>query len=448
MIRGRVGYLSGTYPRATDTFVRREVEELRRLGVEVVTISVRRPGESELVGPEQRAEAQRTHYLLPANPFRLAGAHAACLLRSPGRYLRALGLTLRGRGPGLGALARQLAYFAEAPLVVGLVRRHRVGHLHCTAAGSAGTVAMLASCLGAFGFSLAFHGEVFLEPRRWQLAEKAARARFCMCISGFTRAQAMLWSEPRDWERLEVIRCGLPSDEVAPRAPHAGRARRFLFVGRLVRLKNLPMLLEAFAPLAAADPECRLDIVGDGPERAELEGRAARLGLGGRVGFHGALARAGVQRLLSEADVFVMCSLSEGVPVVLMEAMAAGVPVIAPRLAGIPELVEEGRSGLLTTPADPAALGAAMRRLAHDPDLRNRLAAAGREVVRAEYGLEASARRLAELFERELGREARPSARRAPSGAARDPAGGGQGAGAGRSGPVAPAVAHSGDPAQ
>ena len=154
------------------------------------------------------------------------------------------------------------------------------------------------------------------------------------------------------------------------------------------------MLIEALARL----PDVTLDIVGDGPSRAELRERAAALGLADRVVFHGYMDEAGVRQRLAEADVFVMASFAEGVPVVLMEALAAGVPAVATRIAGIPELIEDGLTGLLVPPAEPTAIAEAVRRLLEDSGLRNRLAATGREKVEREFNLGTECERLANLM--------------------------------------------------
>jgi glycosyltransferase involved in cell wall biosynthesis len=141
-----------------------------------------------------------------------------------------------------------------------------------------------------------------------------------------------------------------------------------------------------------------LDIAGDGPDRTMLEEKARKLNIFDRVRFLGYQSQQQVRELLKYADVFVMSSFAEGVPVVLMEAMAAGVPVIATQIAGIPELVNDGHSGLLVLPGDVDATVAAVRRLLDDSDLRNRLAVAGREKVEREFNIEDESRWLATIL--------------------------------------------------
>ena len=175
---------------------------------------------------------------------------------------------------------------------------------------------------------------------------------------------------------------------------HEGQAHRLLFVGRLVPAKGVLFLLETIARIDGAI----LDIAGDGPQRKFLETKAAALGIDNRVRFLGYQSQGQVRELLRQADVFVMGSFAEGLPVVLMEAMAAGVPVVATRIAGIPELVDDGQNGFLVPPGDPAVAATAVRQLLEDAELRNRFAIAGRAKVEREFNLNTEASWLAKIL--------------------------------------------------
>jgi colanic acid/amylovoran biosynthesis glycosyltransferase len=185
---------------------------------------------------------------------------------------------------------------------------------------------------------------------------------------------------------------------------HADKGRRLLFVGRLVAAKGLPILLEAMAQLGDAV----LRVVGDGPDRKMLEEMARSLGVAGRVSFLGYQSQTQVRELFKQTDVFALSSFAEGVPVVLMEAMAAGVPVVATRIAGIPELVRDEENGLLVPPGDPDAASRALRRLIEDADLRNRFAAAGRKTIEGEFDVRAEARWLSVILTNALSGKAAP----------------------------------------
>nr|WP_240901062.1 glycosyltransferase family 4 protein [Thioalkalivibrio sp. XN8] len=221
----------------------------------------------------------------------------------------------------------------------------------------------------------------------------------------------MLWSPRETWQKFHVVHCGV--DLAEPRPPRTNPAgSRLAFVGRLDHVKGLPILLDAVAVLAESRPDIQLDIVGDGPERADLQTLAVESGIAEKVIFHGYLRQPEIRQLLAQADVFVMTSLAEGIPVVLMEAMAAAVPVVAPRITGIPELVEHGRSGLLYAPASTAELVASLATLLDDRTLARSLADSGLGVVNREFDLDAETRRLVTVMRMRLAgktADARPS---------------------------------------
>jgi colanic acid/amylovoran biosynthesis glycosyltransferase len=394
----RLAYMTGEYPRATDTFIQREIAALRARGAEIETLSIRRPAEKEQVGPEQRAEREGTFYVLPACPWGLFKAHALLLAESPRRYFAALRTALTVRPPGVKALARQLAYFAEAGLVARRMRDRRLPHLHNHFSNSSCSVAMLAAELGGFTYSFTMHGPAeFYEPRYWRVDEKVKRAAFVACISSFCRSQAMVFARQADWPKLQVVHCGVTPSLFTPRR-HEGRGKRLLFVGRLAGVKGVPVLLESVARLALSNPDVELSLAGDGPDRASLEARVREMGIDPHVRFLGYQSQSQVRELLAGTDVFVMASFAEGVPVVLMEAMAAGVPVVATRIAGVPELVEDGVSGFLVPPSDAAPLANRIATLIGDPALRSRFGAAGRAKVEREFDVEAESAKLHAAF--------------------------------------------------
>lgn len=396
----RLAYLTSEYPTVSHTFILREVAALRALGLEVDTCSVRRTAPAQHPGPAERDEAARTFTILPEalNPLQLLSAQAAALAR-PGRYFATLALALRLRAPGLRALLYQMIYFAEATVLARHLRTQKVTHLHGHFANACASVAMLAAHLTDLPFSFTLHGPSDLqEPRLWRLDEKIARARFVACISHFARSQAMLNADPAHWEKLKIVHCGvLPElyDRPVSESGEAGTLH-LAFVGRLAPVKGLRVLLDAMGPLLEARPGLRLTIVGDGPDRAALETLARPLGEA--VRFTGVLSQDEVAATLADADALVLPSFAEGVPVVLMEAMASGKPVIATRVAGVQELVEDGISGFVVPPGDADALARSIKALAADPALRRAMGQAGQAKVRAEFDIDAEAVRLKRLF--------------------------------------------------
>ncbi len=383
----RIAYLTGQYPRATDTFIQREVAALRDAGVHVQTFSIRKPPEDENVGPEQRAERERTRYILPPSILNVVAVGFKLKLGSPRRYFRALGLALSTRQPGIKGLIYCLAYLMEAGIIADTMRRDKLTHLHNHFGDSSCTVAMLAAEIGGFTFSFSLHGPgIFFEPYRWRLDEKLKRALFVSNISHFCRSQAMIFCPPEKWDRLHIIHCGVDPSLFKP-ATHTGRGTRLLTVGRMASVKGMPILLDAIKQLLPDHPELSLTVVGDGPERKDFEQRAKDLCIDGNVNFVGYQSQSEVREHLTRADVFVLPSFAEGVPVVLMEAMAAGVPVVTTRIAGVAELVDDGHSGHLVPPGDTNALADAIDDLLTNPDKRTAFGHAGHQKVSAEFNI-------------------------------------------------------------
>ena len=391
-----VAYVTGEYPRVSHTFIQREIETLRQAGIPVLACTVRRPKASGMVGPAQFAESARTFGVIEAakNPWRLITAHARMIARSPRRWGRALALAWKTRPPGLKAALWQGFYVLEAGVLADHLQAQGVTHLHNHFGDASGSLTMIAAEMAGLPFSITLHGpDIFFAPRHWALGEKIARAAFVACISHYCRSQAMLFSEETHWQKLRIVHCGIRPELYQP---GRGEGGHIVFVGRLDPVKGVPLLLEAFAAVKAAHPKARLTVAGDGGARARLEARAQALGLD--VAFPGYLDEDQVAALLGQADMLVLPSFAEGLPVVLMEALAARIPVIATQIAGVPELVVDGVSGLIVPPGDVAGLARAMGRLLSDPGLRARMGAAGRAKVEAEHDIAHEAAWLARLF--------------------------------------------------
>lgn len=403
----RIAYLTGEYPAVSHTFILREIEGLREAGLTVETCSVRRTGPEHHRGPAEQHAARTTFYILAAarQPATLLGALGAALAQ-PSRLGATLKLAWQIRQPGLRGALFQLFYLAEAMVLARHLRARGVGHLHNHFAGPSATVAVLTATLCAMPFSFTLHGPAdLLEPGRWHLGTKIAKARFVACISHFARSQAMLNSDPAQWPKLRIVHCGVTPalyEKPADKTP----GQRLIFVGRLAPVKGLRVLMQTLNGLKDALPDLRLTVVGDGPDRAALEAAAAPLGA--RVSFTGYQSQAEVAAHLAASDIFVLPSFAEGVPVVLMEAMAAGMPVIATRIAGIAELVEDGTSGHLVPPGDPTALGEKITALCTRPEDHAAMGAAGQRRVAAAFDIAREARWLAQLFRGQAGEALRP----------------------------------------
>lgn len=411
----RLAYLTSLYPAASHTFIQREIAGLRALGFKVAACSVRTPAADLLIGAEEMAARADTFYIIDAaRSFSALPSALLAALTQPRRFAQTLALGWRTAPAGLRGAAKQLAYLAEALILAQHLKVKGIAHLHNHFASASANVAMLASHLSGVPFSYTLHGPSDLyEPDTWHLREKTARATFVTCISHFARSQAMLFSDPAHWDKLRIVHCGVIPDlyDHTPPAPRSGT--RLIFIGRLAAVKGLRVLFEAFAHAQKNHPDLHLTLVGDGDDRAHLEHLAAPLG--NAVHFAGYLSQDAVAKALAEADVLVLPSFAEGLPVVLMEALASTRPVIATQVAGVSELVENGVTGFVVPPGDATTLAARIEQLAGDPALRATMGAAGRAKVRADFDVRIEAARIGALFTGESGSNVRPDPLKAPT---------------------------------
>jgi colanic acid/amylovoran biosynthesis glycosyltransferase len=406
-----IAYLTGRYPAVSHTFVRDEIHQLRACGWTVHAFSIWRSADDQVLSEVDRLERERTVALLPP---RFATARA---LLAGGRRLGLRSwLTLLRRawrfnpGTSRGPLLA-LSWALEAVAIWQRCRQLGVRHLHAHLNGTAPAVASLVAHLGnengglPWTWSMTVHGPTeFYDVPRERLAAKVRDASAVICISDFARSQLMGIVASEHWSKLQVVRCGVAPDVFSPgQSKTAGERVRILSVGRLVSVKGHALLLEAAARLAASGRRIEVVIVGEGAERSYLQNLSRELGIDALVSWRGALGHDAVQAEYQAADVFCLSSFAEGIPIVLMEAMASEVPVLTTRLMGIPELVEDGRDGLLVAPGDGEDLSRALGRLVDDPELRERLGRAGREKVLRDYDAAANARQLSRSFELLLG---------------------------------------------
>ncbi|HTZ62622.1 MAG TPA: glycosyltransferase family 4 protein [Solirubrobacteraceae bacterium] len=421
----RLAYITTQYPGVSHTFILREVTALRRLGADVHTISLRRTSAEHLLSQENRDAAETTYAIRPPRLRDVLGAHLSALGLHPRAYLATLREALALARPGLRGRLWQIFYFAEAIMVWRYCAGSRVSHLHAHHGSPPADVALLAAHFGkAAGsgpgtWSLTMHGPIEFSDVRWfRLPQKLERADAVICISEFARSQLMALVDDRHWSKLRVVHCGVGSSEYRHLGEPPHERPRVLCVGRLVAEKGQAILLDAVAQLAREAQQVEAVLVGSGPMRTRLEQLALELGVSDRVVFRGALGQEQVRDCYADATLVCSASFAEGVPVVLMEAMASGRAVIATAISGVRELVRDGDTGLLVTPGRADELAGAISVLVQDTQLRLRLASSGRERVLREFDVDRSAAQLAAIFSEILHPSERPLEARA---AALDP---------------------------
>lgn len=395
----KIAYVLNSYPQPSHSFIRREIQALERQGISVLRLAMR-PGSAPLVDPGDQAEADRTQYVLQAGPLRLMQALLMQGLRAPKAMMQALGLALRlGRVSQAGRL-RHLIYLAEAAYVAARCRQEGVDHMHAHFGTNATAVALLAQALGGPGYSFTTHGpEEFDAPLSLSLGEKINRARFAVAISSFGKSQLSRWADFAAWERLKVVHCGIEAARFENPASLPEGPLRLAAIGRFVEQKGQMILVRALAEVVKTHPKVHLALIGDGEMRQDLEAAIAAAGLQNNVTLTGWLSEAGVRQELAMAHALVMPSFAEGLPMVVMEAMACARPVLATYIAGTPELVLPGETGWLVPAGDVAIMATAIVELAETPQARlQAMGQAGRARVLLRHDSDQEAGKLAALF--------------------------------------------------
>lgn len=381
----RVGYLVNQYPHVSHSFIRREIAGVEAAGISVFRFTVRRPN-VELVDPQDRKEAEETRVLLDTGPVRLAVAVAVAVVTRPVRMMRAARRAWRLGGRS-GRRLRPFVYLAEACLLRRWLVRDRVQHLHAHFGTNSTDVALLCRELGGPPYSFTVHGpEEFDRPEALSLGDKIAAAAFVVAISSFGRSQLFRWSRPEDWAKIRVIRCGVDAAFLQDGPLPVAAGDRLVCVGRLAEQKGQLLLIEAAARLARLGVGFELVLAGDGPMRPVIEAAIAGHQLRSRVRITGWLSNDAVRAEIAASRVVVLPSFAEGLPVVLMEALALGRPVVTTYVAGIPELVRDGETGWLVPAGDVTALTDALKEaLTASVDRLAEMGRAGAAAVRAAH---------------------------------------------------------------
>lgn len=401
----RLGYLISRYPAISHTFILREVQELRKLGfqIEVASINaVDRP--IAQLAAEEREEAARTWYVKAQGAGGALAANVATLLTRPGAYLHALWFAIRLGGTDLRRVVLCVFYFVEAAMVGQWMERNGLKHLHVHFATPASSVGLIVTRMFSVTMSITVHGpDEFYDVPGYQLERKIAGARLLCTIGFYARSQLMRLSSAEHWSKIRVTPLGVDPELFTP-DPFRESFDTFevICVGRLVAAKGQLVLIEAIAKMAAQGRKIRLRLVGDGPDRKLLEESVRKLGAGPSIVFEGAVNQDRIRDLYRAAHVFALASFAEGIPVVLMEAMAMEIPCVTTWITGIPELIRNGIDGLLVAPSDEAGLAEAIARLMDDADLRKRVGAAGRLRVIEKYNLRKNVEHLADVFRENL----------------------------------------------
>lgn len=399
----KVAYLVNQYPHVSHSFIRREILALEGHGITVERFSVRQ-SKADLVDPADQTEQTKTNVILAAGAVGLALALLRSALTRPGRFCTALAAAVRlGRRSERGVL-RHFIYLAEACVLLDRLRTCRAQHVHAHFGTNSATVVLLTRLLGGPTYSFTVHGpEEFDRPENLSLREKIEHAAFVVAISAFGRSQLFRWCSYPHWEKIQVVRCGVDAAFLAGGAQAVPNNTQLVCVGRLAEQKGQLLLLDAAALLLQKQIPFQLVLAGNGEMRSIIEDRIKDLRLGGKVRITGWLSNAAVKQEMLGSRLFVLPSFAEGLPVVLMEALALGRPVITTYVAGIPELVDAEVGWLVPAGSVDRLANALEQALATPIDRLNAMGKTGAARVAEQHDIQREAGKLAELFKRAAG---------------------------------------------
>jgi colanic acid/amylovoran biosynthesis glycosyltransferase len=392
----RIAYLLSQYPAVNHVFMLREVRFLRQLGIDIQVASIRNPDRNPTrMTTAEQEEARSTYYVKSSGLFRVVAAHAHTFISRPSHYIRGLAGALRDDK------LYGLFYFAEAVAVGHWMRGHGLSHVH---SHFASTVGVLVRRIFPVTLSITFHGPAeFQDPAGSRLAQKVEACLFCCAISQYGVSQLMYACGHPEWPKVELTPLGVDPTGFPPRPFRANPSPfQIICVGRLAPVKGQHLLIDAMATLIQEGRHIRLRFAGDGPDRAGLQRDVESRGLADAISFAGNVNQDNLLDLYRESDALVLSSFAEGLPVVLMEAMAMEIPCVAPWVNGIPEIITHETDGLLVPPGDAEALTRAISRLMDDAVFRRTLGQNALQKILEKFDLRRNTEHLAHVFRRRL----------------------------------------------
>ncbi|WP_413165471.1 glycosyltransferase [Capilliphycus salinus ALCB114379] len=395
----KIAYLVNQYPKVSHSFIRREILAVEATGIEVLRFSVRSL-EDELVDEADKQELAKTKFILNVGVIGLFLSLLWAILTRPFRLFSGFKLALKVGKKSERGILYHLIYLVEACVLLRWLLESEVEHLHVHFGTNSTTVAMLCKALGGPTYSFTVHGpEEFDKPQAINLTEKINHASFVVAISSFGKSQLYRWCDYKQWSKIQVVRCGV--DHLFLEQPHVPvpDEPRFVCVGRLSEQKGHLLLVEAVSQLAAEGVKFKLVFVGDGELRHPIETLMSQLNLKDYIEITGWATNTQVREQILAAQALVLPSFAEGLPVVLMEALALGRPALTTYIAGIPELVEPNKNGWLVPAGSIPSLKEAMKAVLNTPcEQLEEMGKLGAEQVAKQHNITTEATKLGLLF--------------------------------------------------
>ncbi|MBK8011031.1 MAG: glycosyltransferase family 4 protein [Deltaproteobacteria bacterium] len=395
----RLAYLTTEYPKVSHTFIRREIAELERRGLPILRLAIRSPG-GAIADPADIAEAARTTHCLELPRREFARRSLEVFARNPLLWARATEMAVAMSRRSERGLARHAAYLAEAAVLLRRLEQERIDHVHVHFGTNAAAVARLMRCLGGPTYSVTIHGpDEFDAPIGFSLGAKVEDAAFVCAISDYASAQLRRWVGPAHWDKIHVVHCTVGDAFLNTQHIVDPDSKLLVSVGRLSAQKGQLLLVDALDQALRAGVDARLVLVGDGELRGVIEERIRLLGLVDRIEITGWVDEATIREYIRRSRALVLPSFAEGLPVVIMEAMAMGRPVVSTMIAGIPELVKPGENGWLVTSGRVDEVAGAICEVMKVPaDMLDNMGKRGRDRVRRYHHTETEVGKLEALF--------------------------------------------------
>lgn len=399
----KIAYLMNIYPVTSATFIRREIRELEKLDVDINRYAIRRWDE-DLVDPDDREEAERTHYILSGNVANLIKIFISTVVRHPKGFLSMLRLWLKIVMNAKGMVIQHVAYLMYAVYLFRQLSLDGVRHIHAHYSTNTAAVAMLCRKMGGPTYSFTAHGpDEFDAPEHASIREKVAEAEFVVAITDFCKSQLVRFSSFEHWDKIHPFRCGVSLEELVVSNEPFENNYTLVCVGRLTDLKGQLLFPKVAKSLVEKYPDLKIILIGDGPSRPALEAQISANNLETVIELRGWQTNAEVKQVIQSSRALILPSFAEGLPIVFMESLALGRPVLATYIAGIPELVDEECGWIVPAGSEASLKGALDDILSSSADVLVKKGEVGRQRIEEQHSIAILANNLATEFKKASG---------------------------------------------
>lgn len=396
----KIAYLINQYPKVSHSFIRREIIALEKQGIEIIRYSIRQTDINSVIDTSDKSELEKTQVILNRGIVFLFSHLILFFFSHPLSTIKTFFLALKiGLKSHRGVLIH-FAYLAEACILWRSLKKQNITHIHAHFGTNSTAVAMLCHSLGNITYSFTVHGpEEFDQPFALSLTEKINQASFVIAISYYGQSQLYRWCSVDNWQKIHVVHCAVDEEFLAKPLQPINNTSNLVCVGRLCEQKGQLLLVKAVKTLRDQGININLILVGDGEMRSVIEKLITEYNLEKQIIITGWADSQQVQQYILESRGLILPSFAEGLPVVIMESLALARPVISTYVAGIPELVEENKSGWLVYAGCIDSLTVAIKEMLQMPvDKLTGMGLNGQKKVKENHDINLETQKLAQLF--------------------------------------------------